>query len=182
MPPLFNSVFLKNPPFWNLQIWIFPENTSWVMSTFFTGRTDMCRKRQQRILASRWLGAQMAAACEKGQRPCHCTSWKTEGEGTHTHTHNTSRLGFFLRTSLIAGAISPLKSWPKCLRMQSCCNGQKFRVKCQWKRNEQHRLLCVGSVSREEWGGGAQRGQTLARLTTTKRCPWPPPWTGHSQI
>ena len=30
------------------------------------------------------------------------------------------------------------------------CNGQKFRVKCQWKRNEQHRLLCVGSVSREE--------------------------------
>ena len=58
----------------------------------------------------------------------HRGKQKVKGQ-IHTHTqYNTSRLAFFLTTTVIAGAISPLKNWPKCLLMQSCCNGQKFRV------------------------------------------------------
>ena len=62
---------------------------------------------------------QLPVKKDKDRVIAHRGKQKVKG---HSHTHNTSRLGFFLRTSLIAGAISPLKSWPKCLHnVESTC-------------------------------------------------------------
>ena len=68
---------------------------------------------------------------------------------THVQLYTVQEVEvFFLTINAIAWAISPTKNCLKRLLMQSGCNCQKFRAECQWKRNE--RLLCVGSVSREE--------------------------------
>ena len=93
------------------------------------------------------LPAQMAAPCEKGPSPCHCTSWKTEDDGDRYTVFNV----IFLPRSAVSGAISSPKNQLKCRLMQSV-NGQNLgsSVSERETSSKERRLLCVGSVSREE--------------------------------
>ena len=93
------------------------------------------------------LPAQMAPPCEKGPSPCHCTSWKTEDDGGQIHRLNV----IFPPRSAVSEAISSPKNQLKCRLMQSV-NGQNLGSSASEREtsSKERRLLCVGSVSREE--------------------------------
>ena len=93
------------------------------MSTFFTGRQICAVNGSRGSLPSEPLKWQLPEKKDKGRVIAHRGTQKVKG-----HTRYKQAWLFLLTTTVIAGAISPLKNWPKCLLMQSCCNGQKFRV------------------------------------------------------
>ena len=116
---------------------------------------------------------------DKDRVIAHCGTQEVRGMiHTCTVVHCTRSGGFFLTINAIAWAISPTKNCLKRLLMQSGCNCQKFRAGASGREMSiSGSFASAVSRAKSEEVDEAQRGQTLARLTTTKRCPWPPPWT-----